>query len=315
MVRPQIVKYLFAIIFYCLALHATTARAQSVGLSFYSMPGFSDGECKMALDALDKFSVPALAVLWQTFGEDTSCVEAFLERFADKPHILEIHMSNQTCLHGRVCYEGEILPGKTKASTYARLLEAKDADLLSLIQARVDEVVAFVATHKNSNSRIIISTGLEDNFTSPAYNLVLSLLKAAQSVTDFEIARSPYNRKAYPETLGEGDLIELHGFKPKLDPSLNGRCIINNDGEDIVFHSSPADKELTVNQVPSFLKRYLDKGCLVFLWWSSPQGLGQNLKDGQSIPPRERNFVLNSSQLSKIDGIFRKKSYLQDYLK
>ena len=296
MVMKGFLSTIFSICIY--VTFATQSFAEITGISFYAMQGFSEIKCERALKSLEGSPHPAIAVLWGTFGSNTTCLEKFFERFKDKPHTLEIHPTNQTCIRSKDCEETEVfVTGSVNA--YTRLLEDSNPILIDKLAARLDEIANFVAAFRNENSRIIISTGLEDDYTALGFDVMANLLKERRSITQFYVVRSPHKKFAAASLFPGADMIEAHGFSPVVSSDVGGQCIVNNDGEDIVFAGSSSDKKIRpVKKFTLFKEKYLNKGCIVFLWWGRPQGI--LTKKSERVPPLSRRLILRPDEIEKI---------------
>jgi hypothetical protein len=279
-----------------LANAQSTPLQPTAGVSYYALQGFSYEQCTKALHVFDGVAYPSLSIVWGTFGTDTACLRRYLSAFSEVPHILEVHITNNTCLRGRICRRGELVRGVSPGA-YNRLLERSDSVTIRLLRSRISKIVHELASIRGPNTRLLLSTGLEDDYTSKAFEKVHELLSAAQQVTPFEIVRSPSRRRARSNTTA--DLLEMHGFSPRTTPQWQGRCIVNNDGDDIHFERSNTVGSL--DQLPRFIDRYTEDGCLVFLWWSGPQGLFPALE--ARITPARRRYDIKASEIRLINQV------------
>jgi len=298
-------KHLIALILWFISSELTIplftrpAEAEIVGgVSFYAIQGYSKNECARALKVFNGLRKPALAMLWGTFGVSNQCIQQYLEKFSATPHILEIHITNNTCLRGRICRRGEILRGIVPRR-YNTLLESKDPGLMAALKGRINSIVITMKRIRGENTQLLISTALEDNYSLAAYEVVRSLLVEAQTVTPFLIVRSPMSGRE--QNVTNADLFEAHGFSPRIDPRWEGRCLVNNDGDEIVFRGRVRPGQKRPSELLSYLKRYQSQGCWVFLWWSGAQGLLPKL--GPRISPMRRTFILRPRDISTINEV------------
>ncbi len=114
-IQPSLRKFLSFFCAVSLALLAVPSNANAepyVGLSAFAAmnPSFPCNDWLGTLqEGTRRVSKPAMAIVWGTFGSNGACVQRFLTQNRDRPHLLEIHFSNQTCLKYRRCATGELL--------------------------------------------------------------------------------------------------------------------------------------------------------------------------------------------------------------
>lgn len=233
--------------------------------------------CLEFLSISAKASYPATAVLVTTFGYDTKCVKRYLDRFKNRPHFLEIHTSNET--FRRNLYKAtkfEIAP-TLGVRAYNQAIEKRDAYLLRRVRAKVKWVNKHILPLTNANSYVVLSTGLEDNYSKRAYRIIRNEIK---KLWKGDLVRNPLH---IPPNCRDTDGVkycELH-----LPESDFGKvpCIWNNDGNyDDVFYQS------------EFFTRY--SSCTVRLAWSArAQGIFTN----QFVEPRRRTFEISRRDITE----------------
>lgn len=266
---------------------------QPVGVAYYALQAFSEAECARALSVFDGVQRPSLAILWGTFGSSNACLNRYLSTYSNVPHVLEIHITNNTCLRRGICRRGEVVRGVTWRR-YNRLLEERDPTTMRLLRSRIYSIARAIRSLRGANTRVLLSSGLEDNYTRAAYEVVRSLLNSALTITPFEIVRNPM-RVGFSST-PTADLLEGHRVHSNIGPQWNGRCVVNNDGVDIQFSGSARRGLIYWTSLPSFIEPYRSRGCLVYLWWAGPQGLGN-----PRVTPQRRRYVLRADALQKIN--------------
>ncbi|MBD2341795.1 hypothetical protein H6G64_33210 [Calothrix sp. FACHB-156] len=271
-----------------------------VGLSAFPMN--QNFPCEQWFKAMEGVQKPAMAVLWGTFGRDKSCANRFMNQNRNQPHLLEIHFSNQTCLQNlgnpeRKCQRGELTQG-LNVDQFNQDLINNNPDLIEKIKTRVQRIKAWVDSAKNSNTQIVLSTGLEDNYKDGAYGKMVELIREAG--WSYPIARNP-EQNSY-QNFKDANYLELHPGKTRLNqypewnngnrkPAKPGACIVNLDGVS-------APDEVSVEQAKGFIQRHQD--CYaVFLWNKDSQGLGSGK------PPMERDFSLSNDHVSKLNDAMR----------
>lgn len=259
-------RFWTVIFFACLALH--NAKAEPfVGFSSFAAlsPKFP---CSRFLHIVNQSDKPAMAVLHGTFGANYDCVNDFIESNADRPHLVEVDIVNGACRRNQRCAEGEIYP-RTSVAEFNRKLERRDRDLLSKIIDRV--VVIFLAINANDNTTLVMTTGLEDNYTKEAFKVMYETISRRWH---FELIRSPMGSTC----AGNLPDCESHGVFP------DGRARIQNqDGDDLPIQD---DRE--------WLRSCVHRASLsCFLWSARAQGIF----GPQFVKPRRRFFEITNSDI------------------
>lgn len=239
--------------------------------------------CNRYLTIAKKAKSPAMTVLLSTFGNDLTCVSKFLTTFKRKPHLLQIHLSNETCRrHIGRCTKEEITPTLT-TSTYNKALQRGNLKIKRAIQNRVLFVKDKILPLTNKRTKVIVSTGLEDNYNNKAYVKVLSYVKEILPQKNIATARSPVTDRCY--LLNGANYCELH-----LTTSVfrSTSCIWNNDGN--------------LNSVnDQLLLFYKFRKCSVlFAWEPTSQGRGNGAK---YLEPSNRSFSISSSVIKKYSNL------------
>lgn len=214
-----------------------------------------------------------MSVLWGTFGGDTSCIVRFLESNKDRPHLLQIHLSNESCRRNGNCKEGE-LRGDLSRRSYSAALEAGDLATYQQIAARMTEIRNLVEQTKNSNTTLVLSTGLEDNYSPKAYSNLRAFLAGYW----------PYLFSRSGRAQAPGDLLERHGTNAKCKGEVT---IVNEDGD------NPSAR-----QSRRFLQR--NRACFArFLWRSAHQGRKRN----RWSTPLSRTFEISDRDIDQLGKI------------
>jgi hypothetical protein len=292
-----LIKYTIGLIAFLLVV-ANTASAQ-VCVSFFAAQAFTDKQCNESLQVFNNVHTPCLAILWKTFTlkQNNLCTQKFLSRFKDKPHILEIHFSNEAGRRNRRLARYEFA---TSLSTeqYNRNLERGHRGTLKLIQRNAKAINKFLIKYSNENTTKLVSTGLEDNFTSKAFVAVLQTIKPI--LQNVRFVRNPVGD--YEKYYIGADYIELHGVQPEIKASSYGRCLVNLDGISIQFHDGAiSSTEISIQDLSSFIERYRSKNCIVALWWKEPQGIESVFKH-----PRSRKFLIEPYKINLINNLIRR---------
>lgn len=274
----------FLIILATVALFASSVSAQPFrGVSSFAVmhPEFPCDKLmeayEFARDKNPKF-LPALSILWGTFGEEESCVKWWAYRFADRPHVIEVHFSNGPGRrNGQLAAEGEFFP-EWSVKEYNRRLETGDFVALGGIHYRMLRIEEFARRVENANTRWLISWELESNLSVRAaqmWEAHYRTLVALGLLRDFALVANPHS----PRHFGGAQFREFHSLRGK--PSGAPNCVANEDG---AYDQSPGATR-------AFFKRYA--GCVVqFLWRGEHQG---RTKGGSFISPRKREFVIEDT--------------------
>jgi hypothetical protein len=288
-------KYILGLIASILLLNSK-AHAQ-ICVSYFAAQAFTESQCNEALKVFNNVDIPCMAILWKTFTlkQNNTCTQEFFRRYEGKPHILAIHFSNEAGRRNRRLSRYEHLP-KLSINGYNSGLERRRRRTTRSVTNNAKEIKHFIDKFANHESRILVSTGLEDNFSTEAFKVIVKLIREA--IPNVEIIRNPVgdSEKYY---IG-ADFIELHGVQPHIKSA--GRCIQNLDGISIKFSDGKPDaQEILLSALPAFIKRGQALSCLVFLWWREAQGIGSKF-----IEPRKRKFLIEPKKINLTNNLIRR---------
>ena len=235
--------------------------------------------CERALTIVNAARFPAVAVLWGTFGDDVSCVRSFMEMNRHRPHLVEIHFSNESCRRKGRCLEGEFFP-KLSVPDYNHAL--KSGALIPDIDSRVMAIRRAIEPWMNDFTFLALSTGLEDNFSPGTFQAAYTQIRAAWPWT---IIRSTVFRVAKID--GYSGLLETH----IVDLGIKAPCVFGEDGN-----------RLSDEQSRILLKKH--KSCAAyFLWWRSWQNTEAD--ENRFIAPRLRSFEIRASTIRPLQQILK----------
>lgn len=259
------------VVFFCLFLslffgEPARAQQQSRGVSSFAAmhPNFP---CDNFLRTAAYAKVPAMTILWQHFGDDPTCMRRFTDTFRDRPHVLQIHYSNESCRRKGSCFENAYVG--LGVDRYNRLLEEMSDDTRHQLHGRALWILAQVWFAMNANTRPILSMGLEDQYSDIAQSKLAWVLR---EIWPYEISR---NRHSGGRSTAGVQLLEYHSAHGT--PSNVLPCLANEDGND---HSASSSRK--------FLKRYA-KCDVVWLWRKKHQGR-KNAAGGGEQNPKLRKF-------------------------
>ncbi len=239
--------------------------------------------CNRFIKIASSATSPSMTVLLSTFGNDLTCVSKFLNTFKKKSHLLQIHISNETCRrHIGRCTKEELSPTLT-TTPYNKALQRGNIKIKRAIQDRAIFIRDKILPLTNKRTKVIVSTGLEDNYNNKAYIKVLSYVKEILPQKNIATARSPVTDRCY--LLNGANYCELH-----LTTSVfrGTSCIWNNDGN--------------LNSVnDQLLLFYKFRKCSVLFAW---EPTSQGRKSGtQYVEPSRRSFPISSSIIKKYSNL------------
>jgi hypothetical protein len=233
--------------------------------------------CSNFINISKSYSKPAMSVLLSTFGTNTDCIKRFLSAHADKPHLLQVHLTNETCRRAKGrCTQDEIKP-TWGADKYNKELERGNRELKTAIQNRVRFVERNIIPLTNSKTTLMLTTGLEDNFSDKAYLNVQLWIK--QAGYRGYLVRNPL-ADFCSRTRG-AHLCELHSV---FSYWAGVPCVFNIDGNNL----SPREQ---LEQLRKF------RFCHALFFW---EPVSQGREFGQPFtPPKSRSFNLPTGTVNE----------------
>lgn len=257
-----------------LALSVRIAQAQFIGESGYAamsdrFPG------RQYLDHVSNSPLPAISVLWRTFGEDKAVIALFCKEQIERatPHLVQIHLTNESArrLNRR---DGQIAAALTVAG-FNKALEEGLPSVVDETRARLREIGETVDKYCHSLVRKVVSIGLEDAYTPAAAEVLIRLSR--EELPGWLVSSNPLrgNRR------GTADLLEKHD---RYARGLSAPCIANHDGF-----------TLSAGEARRFRDNSVKAGCLAAFFWSE---LGQGRTGNQYIPIAQRRYRFPQSYLN-----------------
>ena len=251
--------------------------------------------CKNALESLRLVSKPSIGILYGTFGKSLGCLEAFLDKFKDRPHLAIIYLSNEYCRRHRVCTTNDIAP-RTSVNGLNRLLERNRLKAIRPFLTRANRLMRLVREHSNINSRFILVPGLEDNFTSLAWaNLEYNIT----SRWPYEIARNSVYKTAF---YGRGVYCEYHSLRYRDCP--RGRTSLGNlDGRHVYGRKRQGyANEVSVRRARQWVNNAPTNYLSLLLWRRHWQGYRDEF-----VEPSARTFRFNREDINLVKRIYDSK--------
>lgn len=241
--------------------------------------------CDSALKIYKGLPEANLAILWGTFGDSLKCLKKYAA--IEKPKILIVHFSNESCRRLNRCYEGEFLPG-LNSRQYERALIKNRPSIQKKIAKRASAIKRSLGNL--GIDLVLLSTGLESDFNkTAAENLALDL----HATTGYEIINNPNH------SCGGARLCESH------DPRTNcGKQsdIFVNDGFDIVLSKGRrvSRNEISLPDLRTTFRRNARNNCfLQLIWWGETQGRRPN--ETRFIKPRSRDLRISPKSVSVLN--------------
>lgn len=238
------------------------------------------------LKCFEMVNNPAIALVWGTFGECTNLIRDFCDLSHRIPHLLEIHLSNEVGRRNGRLYEGELCSGLGCAD-YSLAIRRGNHHTVAAIERRLSLIRETCAKYCNVNTRVVISTGLEDQLEAAS---VLALMDIIRKVwARVEIVRSPVNNGgANPWLLPYP--IEVHTRSAGVN-----HAFFNFDGTSIPESINSTEALKTMRNHRSSVCRFL---------WSAPmQGIYSTTL--LSPPPRKRKFTVDPMTVRLFNRILR----------
>lgn len=243
---------------------------------------WNDETCSRFLSIVSNAKRPAMTILWDSsFGTSLKCPVRFLDKFKDRDHLLKIVFSNETCRRNRNCETGDFFK-QLSVSQYNQLLESKHPIVFQAIVDRLIPIISFVTTFANANTQVLLTLGLEDNYSE----------KANWALSTFVKARWPWILIRNPLGHGKGKgaalFIERHGSGASCGGDAQ---VVSQDGS-----------VMSAAQTAKWLKR--NESCFAaFIWNGRSQGYvaGQKPKG----PRKDRKFEFTSKDTQELSKVIR----------
>lgn len=216
---------------------------------------------------------PAVSVLWGTFGEDTTCLANWIKSQSYRPHLVQIHFSNEVCRRKKNCREGEFF-GSLTTKEYNAFVVKGDQSFKDAVRSRVESIKALFALG-NDNTTWVLGMGLEDSYS---HLTALKLYDELSLSWDKKVSRNPLYETDWDISKAT---LELHGEYPNLTTN----CIANLDGVSIDIDTN-YKPSISGDAYLTFTQNYCQT-CNVVFGWSAP---AQGIHSESFVPPRERTF-------------------------
>jgi hypothetical protein len=270
-------RFFFALLAFLPAIaFADCSHYEGAGPYSPMSANFDGHACDQLLRMDDRACRPAMAILWQYFGGDPVCPARFTARYADRPHLVEFHFSDEACRKSHSCFwPRNYLPGFSE-SRVSKALEAMEPLTRQGIVDRLNEILAFIEQIRVPNTEIALSIGLEESYSTKARRNLVGVIRE----------NWPFSIVAFGGGVG-ADFQEFH----TRSSSTKSPCFASEDGQSDSY-----------SQTASFFKHYA-KCRAVFAFRDAWQGHVGNYKGKD---PEARTFVISDEDVKKVGDVLAK---------
>ena len=129
----------------------------NVGLAYYGIqhPAWP---CAESLAAMAGQAAPKISFVWNAFGTETACLEAFLSD--PRPKVLEVHLFDEVCFRKGTCQPYDF-GGHLSRGQFAAAVRGGDGAFFAALKKYAAPVAAFLRGREGLTC--LISPGLESN--------------------------------------------------------------------------------------------------------------------------------------------------------
>jgi hypothetical protein len=256
--------------------------------------------CDGFISELNRLSSIHVSFLYNTFGNDFSCLERVVK--LEKLKSLQIHLINEPGHRNSRLGSYEFLYSISTPKLYNSLILQENVELKNKFIEYVKPIQNFIDTQVSASTEVIISPGLESNLTSSAGKIIVNWTRELFPNRRISFNQYPNNSLAQLQT--NSDFVESHGLFPKL----TSPCIFNLDGADVSFPNRMAlgEKSYREGQVKNWIQsgsplfqlyeQYANLCEYVFIWTAESNGLA----DGAFVDPRQRNNNISTRIYTQI---------------
>lgn len=292
-------KYIFLLL-YTVFCQLELAQAQSKKLENVGYAAFNltaeKFNCQGLRSAFDGLSEIHLSFLYNTFGNNFSCLKLFLED--PRLKTLQIHLINEPGHRNRRLGKYEFLYTEGTPSDYNRKVSSRNLELKTKYIQYLTPLIEVLNASLRNDVELLISPGLESNLTDSSGKILIEWTR--EVFPSARIVWNPLKNSSNTLQTSTGDLLEAHGLFPSLKPP----CVFNLDGSDISYPNRPALGEREYKEGES--KNWIQSGnpmfqlheqmanmCeYVFVWSAESNGLDYRQKT--FVDPRRRNNSIST---------------------
>lgn len=253
--------------------------------------------CDGFIESLKPLTEIHIAFLYNTFGNDFSCLNRLL---ADQRlKTLEVNLINEPGHRNNRLGTYEFLYGVGSVNTWNTKLKNRDARLRQKYVDYVKPLQDVLSSNLQPHTSLLINPGLESNLSAQAGRVLIQWTRPL--FPDARIVWNPHRASLSTRKYVGADLIEGHG----LYPPLKAPCVYNMDGTDVKYKNRPAlgegsgTKNYYHSGPPLFqqMEKYGNR-CEISLVWTQ-EGNGLSYKQGFK-DPRKRNHFISTEMYKQI---------------
>lgn len=246
-------KVLFLIACLLLCRIAQGQELDNVGFAAFNLTS-DKFNCAAFKEVNRPLSTIHLSFLYNTFGNNFSCLQSFLQD--PRLKTLQIHLINEPGHRNRRLGSYEFLYNIASPAEYEALVTRRDPKLKQKYLEYLFPLKQFLEQNLQPHTELLISPGLESNLKDSAGKILIEWTR--EIFPGVRIVWVPLRKTASSLATTTGDLLETHG----LFPFLSEPCIFNLDGADISYSDRPALGETTHSESES--KNWIQSGAPVF---------------------------------------------------
>ena len=238
-----------------------------------------------------------IAFLYNTFGNDFSCLERLLQD--DRLKTLEINLINEPGHRNNRLGKYEFLYGVGSVRKFDSLMRNRDPNLRKKFLQYVTPLKEFILPRLRPQTSLLINPGLESNLSDVGGRVLVQWSR--DEFPDSRIVWNPLRASNKRRKNTRADFIEGHGLFPKI----SSPCVYNLDGTDVAYPHRPALGQLSYQEgqnknwiqsgppLRQLLEQYANACEVVFLWTAESNGL--DYKAGGFVDPRRRKNNIPTS--------------------
>lgn len=192
---------------------------KSVGLALFAIQS-PDFDCDGLINATHNLDPFPISILVNSFGDSNAC----LGRLAmnGKLKTVQFHLTNGVCRRNGNCFDLiEVFSGDY--FMYEMFILMQEGWLLDRIHQRTSQVLSVLELEE---IECFVSTGLEDDISNEATNLLIDFLRPALPA-QCKIVHNPVDAR---QPASQADYYEHHAG---TFPTNTENCIASNDGTDL----------------------------------------------------------------------------------
>jgi hypothetical protein len=279
----------------------TSASLPNVGYAAFNLtaPSFN---CSAFLRASSDLSELHVAFLYNTFGNDFSCLKRLLAD--ERLKTLEVALINEPGHRNNRLGKYEFLSDVGSVPAWDAKLRNRDKRLKSKFNRYVQPLKRVLSENLQQHTSLIVNPGLESNVSDRAGRVLISWTR--EEFPNSRVVWNPLKPSSQRRKNTRGDFIEGHN----LSPNIVEPCIYNMDGTDVSFPERPAIGERNYEEgqiknwvqsgTPLFqlIEQFANRCEVAFVWTAESNGINERLTS--FVDPRKRNHRISLDQYKTI---------------